>query len=76
MCFHTPFSKMVQKSYFALLLDDMKSRADSGRYDQKLLKAASESNFKFDAKTNKLLTKSEHFKEWQHKTERTLLLAK
>lgn len=24
MCFHTPFSKMVQKSFFALLLDDMR----------------------------------------------------
>lgn len=65
MCFHTPFSKMVQKSYFALLLEDMRSRADSGRYDANILKAASETDFKFNAKINKLLTKSdEHFKGW------------
>ena len=30
--FHTPFSKMVQKSFFALLLEDMK--INSGAYDQ------------------------------------------
>lgn len=76
MCFHTPFSKMVQKSFFALLLEDMKERAESGRYDKNLLAAAKETDFKFDAKINKVLVKSEHAKEWKHKTERTLLLAK
>ena len=35
-CFHTPFSKMVQKSYYALLLEDIKDNQEM--YDAKFVK--------------------------------------
>jgi len=73
-CFHTPFGKMVQKSFFALLLEDMK--ANPSKYDSQIIEALSKSNFKFDATTNKVLQKSIYNNEWKHKCERSLHLAK
>ena len=29
-CFHTPFSKMVQKSYLAVVLEDIKAAVEGG----------------------------------------------
>ena len=45
-CFHTPFSKMVQKSFFALLLEDI--RENNGLYDQKLVSSLKEHNFLYN----------------------------
>ena len=44
--FHTPFSKMVQKSYYALLLEDIKH--NSGAYDTKLVETLKQTDFKID----------------------------
>lgn len=45
--FHTPFSKMVQKSYFALLLEDIKCNKDSPKYLPELVDQLSP-NFEFN----------------------------
>lgn len=78
MCFHTPFSKMVQKAFFALVLEDMRLSADqeANKHDQQVQKDAAANGFKFDGKMQKILSKTLYQKEWQHKTERSLLLAK
>mmetsp|Transcript_6786 Transcript_6786/g.10925 ORF Transcript_6786/g.10925 Transcript_6786/m.10925 type:complete len:215 (+) Transcript_6786:422-1066(+) len=74
-CFHTPFSKMVQKSFFALLLEDMKQN-DPMIYHPKILDELRQHDFKFSNKTNKILQKSEFNSHWIDRCERTLLLAK
>lgn len=66
---------MVQKSFFALLLEDMKLH-DPHQYDTKLLNEMRELNFKFSTKSNKILQKSIFQQEWEHKCERSLRLAK
>lgn len=42
----------------------MKNRADSGCYDAEILKVAAETDFKFDAKINKVLLNSAYVKDW------------
>lgn len=73
-CFHTPFSKMVQKSFNALLLEDI--RENAALYDQKLVATLSEHNFQYSAQTNKILSKSVLNDDWKNKCERSLHLAK
>jgi len=76
-CFHTPFSKMVQKSYFSLLLHDIKQShmRKETRYPQQLVQELAAGGFKNDQKNNEILNK--HYgQEWKDKCERGLLLAK
>ena len=66
-CFHTPFSKMVQKSFLAMVMEDIKDfdqkyRMSGGYskspiYDQELVNELQATNFKLDAKNSKALLK-------------------
>ena len=73
-CFHTPFSKMVQKAFFSLVLEDMKT--NPGNHDQKLVSELAKHEFKFNAVTDKLLRKTQINDEWKDKCERSLHLCK
>jgi len=74
-CFHTPFSKMVQKSFLHLILTDIIHYQDKPIFPKQLCEEVARNNFANDRKTQDLILK--HFKaEWQDKCERTLLLAK
>ena len=79
--FHTPYSKMVQKSFLSLLLADIEENykeVEKGgqlRYEQGLLDQLASKKFANDRDTNNLIMK--HFKkDWQDKCERSLYLAK
>lgn len=52
--FHTPFSKMVQKAFFAFLLEDM--RDNQHLYDSLVIHQLKEHEFKYSAKTVKILS--------------------
>ena len=67
---------MVQKSFFALLLEDIKENQPFIYTDTELINKLREKDFKYDAKTIKILQSSNFGKEWKHKCERTLFLAK
>lgn len=67
---------MVQKSFFALLLEDIKDNQPFLYTDTDLINKLREKDFKYDAKTIKILQSSAFGGEWKHKCERTLLLAK
>ena len=67
---------MVQKSFFALLLEDIKDNQPFLYTDTDLINKLREKDFKYDAKTIKILLSSNFEQEWKHKCERTLLLAK
>ena len=77
-CFHTPFSKQVQKTFYSLLLTDIEqSHKDQkhGRYPPELVSQLAANQFKNDAEANKLLMK--HFGgEWRDKCEIGLALSK
>jgi hydroxymethylglutaryl-CoA synthase len=73
-CFHTPFSKMVQKSFFALLVEDIKEHPS--RYNSELVSTLKENQYRLDAKTTKALQQTQFQGEWENKCERSLLLAK
>ena len=74
-CFHTPFSKMVQKSFFHLLFQDLKSQANKQYFPQEVIAALQEAGFKNDDVAQKIMM--QHFgREWRDKCERTLFLAK
>ena len=45
---------MVQKSFYALLLEDIKENKTS-LYDKEIVNTLHENNFKLDAKTTKIL---------------------
>ncbi len=49
-CFHTPFSKMVQKSFYALLLHDIKKSQNESlqRYPEQVISQLAANNFKND----------------------------
>lgn len=64
---------MVQKSFYAMLLEDVK--ANESLYAPEFVNQLRENNFKFDNKTNKVLQK-EFGPEWKDKCERSLYLAK
>ena len=62
--FHTPFSKMVQKTYLALILADIeinyaeaKQQPEKARYDISLMEELNRNNFKNDAATLNMLYK-------------------
>ena len=67
---------MVQKSFFALLLEDIKDNQPLLYTDTDLVNKLREKDFKYDAKTIKILLSSNFGQEWKDKCERTLLLAK
>lgn len=73
-CFHTPFSKMVQKCYFNLLLKDIAEYKEKS-FDPQLVEALREHQFKNTPKTMEILMKA-YGAEWKSKCERSLLLAK
>lgn len=73
-CFHTPFSKMVQKSFFNLLLQDIALYQESA-FPRDLVEQMRANGFKADSKGMAVLQK--HFgAEWRDKCERSLFLAK
>jgi len=61
--FHTPFSKMVQKTFMALILADIevnfaevtKAGGAKARYDPALMESLASTNFANDAKNSALL---------------------
>lgn len=81
--FHTPFSKMVQKAFLALILADIEANFEElqanksqARYPRELTEQLAASKFNInDNETMKLLLKK-YGAEWQDKCERSLLLAK
>ena len=77
-CFHTPFSKQVQKTFFSLLLTDIEQsykEEKHGRWPADLVSKLAANQFKNDVETNKLLMK--HFGgEWRDKCEVALSLSK
>ena len=69
-CFHTPFSKMVQKCFFHLLYQDIKKKPEL--FSKEMIDDISKNGNKYD---EKILIK--HMgKEWKNKCEISLLLAK
>lgn len=84
-CFHTPFSKMVQKSFIALILADIEANfkevgggatpGASLRYERGLVEQLAQTGFKNDQKANAVLMKA-FGAEWKDKCERSLKLAK
>jgi len=73
-CFHTPFSKMVQKSFFNLVLQDIVTYKEQA-FPKELVEEMRAVGFKADVEGTKILMK--HFgKDWKDKCERSLLLAK
>lgn len=72
--FHTPFSKMVQKAFFAFLLEDM--RDNSALHDADVITQLKAHEFKYSSKTVKILSQSSYNKQWIDKCERSLHLAK
>lgn len=77
-CFHTPFSKQVQKTFYALLLTDIEeawNEKDYDRYDIKLSTELHENQFKNDVTANKILTKW-FANDWRDKSEISLELSK
>jgi hydroxymethylglutaryl-CoA synthase len=80
-CMHTPFSKMVQKSYYHLVLDDiLTSKPDcaSKRYPPALLLDLSKLPSPLKSEDPKVLKvlQSHMTADWVNKCERTLYLAK
>jgi hydroxymethylglutaryl-CoA synthase len=73
-CMHTPFSKMVQKSFYTLVMTDMETYPE--KYDPSLIKEFASQSFKLNSTTQKLLEKSGFKSEWHDKCERSLHLAK
>ena len=80
--FHTPFSKMVQKSFMALILADIelnysevKQNPSKARYDASLMEKLAANQFKNDAGTLSMLVKIFE-SQWKDQCERSLLLAK
>jgi len=65
---------MVQKSYYAMLLEDIRDN-EPFLYAPEFVNQLRENDFKFNAKTNKILQK-QFGAEWKDKCERSLLLAK
>ena len=63
--FHTPFSKMVQKSFMALILADIEQNyqqvkagtSQGRRYPEELMEQLAANQFKNDAKTSSMLLK-------------------
>lgn len=76
MCFHTPYSKMVQKSFFTVLEHDILEQKGKPNcsYPPELYEQISRTKGN-DRAMQEVLMK--HFKrDWENKCERTLLLAK
>ena len=80
--FHTPFSKMVQKTYLALILADIeinyaeaKQQPAKARYDISLMEELAKNNFKNDTAALNMLYK-QFGAQWRDQCERSLVLAK
>ena len=80
--FHTPFSKMVQKSFLALILADIELNyaeanldQTKARYPADLMAELASKQFKNEPKTLNLLLKS-FGPQWKDQCERGLHLAK
>jgi hydroxymethylglutaryl-CoA synthase len=74
MCFHTPFSKMVQKSFFSLLKNDTESSPSN--YDEKILSELRALGSSDDIVKVQAVLMKQFSADWKHKCERSLLLAK
>lgn len=76
-CFHTPFCKMVQKSFLAMVMEDIKALDDGSVYDKDLVSEIKKSQFKLTSQTSKLLLKDKYVGNlWKNNCERSLYLAK
>lgn len=72
-CFHTPFSKMVQKAFYALVLKEAQTAGH--QFPAVLVAVLASEKFKNTATAQKAL--AEHMgSEWKSKCERGLHLAK
>jgi len=65
---------MVQKAFFAFLLEDM--RQNPTHHDADVMRKLEEHEFKYSAKTVKILSQSSYNNQWIDKCERSLHLAK
>ena len=74
ICMHTPFAKMVQKSFYTLVMDDM--QAYPQLHDQGLVGKIKEAGFKLTPETQKALEAAGLKQQWQDRCERSLHLSK